>query len=101
MAANEVGESGQISTQGDKDLIRLLAYGFGSFISCLRQDSLLVAEGSTSRYSYCFLSEKWAATQTVRCESESRIGEEISRGPVNAGFRPRTLALAKRCVSKM
>ena len=58
------------------------------FILCLRQDSLLVSEGSTSRYSYCFLSEKWAATQTVRCESESRNGEEIE-GPANAGFRPK------------
>ena len=70
------------------------------FILSLQQDSLLVGEGSTSRYSYCFLSEKWAATQTVGCESESRSGEEISRGPANAGFRPRTLALAERCISK-
>ena len=69
------------------------------FISCLRQDSLLVVEGSTSRYSYCFLSEKWAATQTVRCDSESHSGEEVE-GHANAGFRPRMLALAERCNSK-
>ena len=66
-------------------------YAFGKIL-------FFIAEGSTSRYSYCFLSEKWAATQTVRCESESR-SEEIE-GPANAGFRPRTLALAERCISK-
>ena len=55
------------------------------FTLSLRQDSLLVAEGSTSRNIYCFLSEKWAATQTVRCESESRRGEEIE-GHANVGF---------------
>ena len=46
------------------------------FRLCLGQDSLLVAGGSTSRYS-CFLSEKWAAIQTVRWESESHSGEEV------------------------
>ena len=79
-------------------MIRVLAHRFG-FILCLPQDSLLVVEGSTSRYSYCFLSGKWAATLTVRCESESRSSEEIE-GPANAGFRLRMLALAERCISK-
>ena len=32
---------------------------------------------STSRYSYCFLSGKWAAIQTIRCDTESHNGEEI------------------------
>ena len=50
-------------------LIRLLAHRFVSFQQ--------VAGGSTSTHSYCFLSEKWAAIQTARCESESYSGEEI------------------------
>ena len=32
---------------------------------------------STSRYSYCFLSEKWAAIQAIRCDTECHSGEEI------------------------
>ena len=43
----------------------------------LGQDSLLVIGGLTLRYSYCFQSERWAAIQTVRCESDSYSGNEI------------------------
>ena len=51
-------------------LIALLAHPFVSFHII---PSLLVAGGSTSRYSYYFLSEKLA----VRCESESYSSEQI------------------------
>ncbi|EDR06729.1 uncharacterized protein LACBIDRAFT_328442 [Laccaria bicolor S238N-H82] len=37
----------------------------------------LVAEGSTSRYSYCYPSEKYTAIQTVKCESETHSGDEL------------------------
>ena len=46
---------GRISIQGDRYLIRLLAPRFGSFHIMPSQDSLLVAEGSRSGYSYYFL----------------------------------------------
>ena len=42
----------------------------------LRQDSLSIARESTSRCC-CFLSQKWAVIQTIRCESESYSGEEV------------------------
>ena len=41
-------------------LIRVLARPFVDY--ALGQDSLLVDGGSTSRYSYRFQSERWAAT---------------------------------------
>ena len=86
-------------------MIRVLAH---HFILCLWQDLLLLAEGLTLRYSYCFLSERWAAIPTIRCESESHSGEEIEgltekvfrdcdHVQTNVGYHSRMLTPAGGC----